>query len=395
MPMEKLCIIYTGSNCFDVPEQGGLVQPSGEEFFGLLKDQIFRSLCSKFGAVTEDTPTETVRAQTEILPEERRQLDDSIITVSLDPLPLQNTAGDDLVYDQIGEAIETHYNDANAFIVVRFIDDIEPCAAYLTFGLENLSKPVILTDSYSAMTSPRNILDANIIEASNLAVNLTNTVSNPGVVATYFNGDLVLGCHAVHTQTARAFSSDLHPLLADNRGLASFHVYQDAFPSSPMSGNRNFSYRPFSAKNAPDDIWLAFSSPGIQTQVISQIPDGTDSVPRAVFFHDCGNIPRTVPEVTAKLEKLRDNGVIVVAMGMPTTEADLHATNDMFLHDMGIISGSDMTPQTALAKLRYLLRVHDDNDIVRQKMRKSLRGEISNFNRPALLARDIKPFGIG
>ncbi len=55
---------------------------------------------------------------------------------------------------------------------------------------------------------------------------------------------------------------------------------------------------------------------------------------------------------------------------------DLYATG-RHLKDAGVLSGLDLTTESALAKLFFLMGATQDNVRVRQELQKDLRGEIS------------------
>ncbi len=91
-----------------------------------------------------------------------------------------------------------------------------------------------------------------------------------------------------------------------------------------------------------------------------------------------GNAPQN-PELLAQLKASSERGVIVVNL----TQCLAGKVNmggystGCALADAGVISGYDMTPEAALAKLHYLLIQNPSYEEVKAKMQQVLRGEMT------------------
>lgn len=92
-----------------------------------------------------------------------------------------------------------------------------------------------------------------------------------------------------------------------------------------------------------------------------------------------GNAPNNRPELLRILKKACDRGIVIVNISQckKGLVSGLYATGRT-LSDIGIVPGSDMTSECALAKLAYLLGKYPNQPAkVRDLMRTNLRGELT------------------
>jgi lysophospholipase len=92
-----------------------------------------------------------------------------------------------------------------------------------------------------------------------------------------------------------------------------------------------------------------------------------------------GNAPNNRPELLNILKNACDKGIVIVNISQckKGLVSDLYATGRA-LADIGIVPGSDMTSECALAKLAYLLGKYPNQPAkVRELMRTNMRGELT------------------
>jgi len=97
-----------------------------------------------------------------------------------------------------------------------------------------------------------------------------------------------------------------------------------------------------------------------------------------LLSYGVGNAPQS-QSVLAQLKQAADNDIIVLnCTQCMHGKVNMHGyVNGHILEDAGVISGSDMTPEAALAKLHFLLSQKLSLAECKNKLLQDLRGELS------------------
>lgn len=273
----------------------------------------------------------------------------------------------------IAATISEKYNEYDGFVVLHGTDTMAYTASALSFMLENLSKPVIITGSQLPIGEVRTDGEENLITALQIAAaRKLNGDPQVSEVAILFENYLWRGNRATkHSATNfNAFKSYNYPELA-RIGL-SIRYNEEALLHLPYR-------RPLNVIAAMDpNVTVVSLFPGITAEAVAHqlaMPGLKGAVLRS---YGAGNAPTD----KAFLDVMRDateRGIVVVntsqcedGLVMPHR----YATGDS-LTAAGVVSGGDMTGEAAVTKLMHLFGLGLPAEEVRSLIGANLCGEIT------------------
>lgn len=269
-------------------------------------------------------------------------------------------------WNAIGKCIADAYDNYDGFVVLHGTDTMAYTASALSFMLEGLSKPVILTGSQIPLCEIRSDGRDNII--ASLLIAASGTVNE---VCIYFGNKLLRGNRTIKYSADGliAFVSPNYPVLAE-AGIAI--TCNEAYLKK--RSNEAFNYVPF--KNIPIGVIKVF--PGIQFELFESIM--TEQLKGIVIeTFGSGNIPQRGGNLLPIIEKAYKNGTILTVCSQcpqGTVSLGTYETSSA-LKNAGAVSGGNITTEAAVAKLYYLLSKESSKETVKALMGKDLRGEMS------------------
>ncbi len=267
----------------------------------------------------------------------------------------------------IARDIYEHYDAFDGFIVLHGTDTMAYTASALPFLLQGLNKPVILTGSQIPLVELRNDARENIIAALQLAAHYPLPE-----VCLYFGNKLLRGCRAVKVNASGldAFDSPNYPPL----GQAEIEIQINwqavrVAAAAPLQA-------PPRELNATVGALRLF--PGISARLLDNVLQ-TPLQGLVVETYGTGNAPDRDDALLDTFARATKRGVVIVSCTQCLRGAvnlNAYATGAALLQ-AGLISGGDMTPIAALAKLHYLLGSGYAPTQVRALMQQNLCGERS------------------
>jgi L-asparaginase len=314
---------------------------------------------------------------------ELHQPERTLEALSFDP-PMDSSNVGPAHWQRIAGLIADAYDRFDGFVVLHGTDTLAYTASALSFMLEGLSKPVILTGSQLPIGLPRTDGRENLLAAVELA-SACDALGQPRIqeVAVYFGSSLYRGnrVHKHSAESLQAMVSPNFPPLAEvgveiayaPRSLAPSTVPSLSAPLPPLASP---SLR-LHAGLEPQVAWLPFF-PGISLAYIEQVLAWPAL--RGVVFSTfgSGNAP-DLPGLLPALAHAHARGVVSVHVsqcGHGAVHPDRYATAHQ-LRDAGVIPGADMTPESALTKLMHLLGTLGSPEAVRAALPLNLRGELT------------------
>ncbi len=293
-----------------------------------------------------------------ILPELQKE-------VALTFHPLSNVDSSDVTPDlwtQIARLIEALYDAHDGFVIIHGTNTMTYTAAALSFALQNLSKPVILTGALlplndAAGDARRNLVYA--IRAAQLDIAEVCITVGPRVLR---------GCRAkkAHESVANTFASTRFPPLADFTRTFEVHAWRTPRRKRTLQCRPAFDPR----------VALLTLHPGMQESFLRAV---SEADLRGIVMRSYG--PGMVPAILHDwIKELTRRGIpIVLTSQVLDSMVDLHQyQKQLVLERMGIISGKDMTYECAVTKLMWALAQPQgaSPDRLKALMEKSLVGEL-------------------
>ena len=269
-------------------------------------------------------------------------------------------------WNRIAKIVEENYALYDGFVVLHGTDTMAYTASALSFMLENLNKPVVLTGSQIPLCEVRSDGRDNIITAMLIA-----SQAHVREVCLYFGGTLLRGNRATKYSADGliAFVSPNCPALAE-AGISIRYRESELLP--PPQGKLKVQL----LENIPIGVIKVF--PGIQFSLFESIM--TEKLRGIVIeTFGAGNIPGDGSALLPIIWRAFANGtVLTVCSQCPQGAVSLGAyESSSALKKAGAVSGLDMTTEAAVAKLYYLFSCGYSKEAVKQKMGQPLRGEMT------------------
>ena len=281
--------------------------------------------------------------------------------------PLLDSA--DVAVDQwnrIAGEIAAHYDDYDGFVVLHGTDTMAYTASALSFMLEGLGKPVILTGAQIPLSEVRSDGRDNVIASVMIAA---EGVANE--VCLFFGGKLLRGNRATKMSADRlvAFDSPNYPILARADIAIQYHTR-----NLRCDRRKKPIFHPFS--RIPIAVWKIF--PGIQFDLFTPMIGQTLSGVILETF-GTGNVPGVDGELLPLIKSaFRAGTVVTVCSQCPTGGVLLGAyQSGDALKKAGAVSGLDMTTEAAVTKLYALFSRGYTPAQVKERMGKNMAGELT------------------
>ena len=302
---------------------------------------------------------------------ELRKFGYDLHSVSFDPVKDSSNI-DPGVWVRMAEIIENSYNDFDGFVVLHGTDTMAYTASALSFMLENLHKPVILTGSQLPIGLLRTDGRENLITAIEIAAATENDMSAVPEVCIYFDNKLTRGNRTTKMSAEHfdAFDSpNYHPLAEVGLHLR-YYKNLISYPAKDLDLIVH--------KSFDNNVAILKLFPGLNRKLVKSILKTEGLRGLIIETFGSGNAP-TYQWFLDDLKLFIDNGGIILNVTQchgGSVEMGLYETSRKMLA-AGVISGKDLTSEASVTKLMHLLGRYSSKEKVTESLKKSLAGEIS------------------
>ena len=269
------------------------------------------------------------------------------------------------IWIQLAEIIEKEYNNYNGFVILHGSDTMAYTASALSFMLENLNKPVILTGAQLPIGVRRTDAKENIITSIEIAAQ-----GNIPEVCVYFEYRLMRGnrCTKANAEHFEAFKSPNFINLAE-AGLK--------IKYSPI--NYNHTHKNLKVHtNLCEDVLILKMFPSMKKEYIVNV---LNLAYKGIILETFGAGNATTADwfLNSIKSAIEDKKLIlnISQCVSGSVSQGLYETSSK-LEELGVIGGKDMTTEAALAKMMYLLGSDNSLNEIKYLLQISLRGELSN-----------------
>ena len=333
---------------------------------------------------------------------ELAKLDCSIDTHAFND-PIDSSDMSPAIWGQLARIIQQNYHLYDGFVILHGTDTMSYTASALSYMLQNLAKPVILTGSQLPIGIIRTDGKENLITAIEIAAaRATEPIADRAVdrregpvsdricfrplvpeVAIYFEYKLYRGnrTHKYSAEDFDAFHSPNYPLLAQAGVNIVFNQQHIALPAT---GNLTVQTEMESSVGvlklfpgiSPAFVRSVLASPGLKGLVLETFGSGNG------------------PSEAWLLQSLKaaiEDGIVIVNVtqcAAGRVEMGLYRSGSGFL-DVGVVGGCDITTEAALTKLMYLMAFPCDPQQIRQRFALPVAGELTPS--PSMRSHDSLP----
>ncbi|MDI1353494.1 MAG: type I asparaginase [bacterium] len=276
------------------------------------------------------------------------------------------------VWVELAGIVKKNYNLYDGFVILHGSDTMSFTASALSFMLENLDKPVVLTGSQLPIGMIRTDGKENLITSIEIAGTKSKGKAIVREVCIYFEYKLYRGNRTIKYNSLHfdAFRSPNYPTLAEAGVSISYNTNALLKHTGKVLKVHT---------NLENDIAVLKLFPGISRQITSAILQSPGL--KAVILETFGSgNASTEPWFLNEIKQTIAREIIILNITQCSEGKVMQGKYETSsqLKKLGVIGGADLTFESAVAKLMFLLGQKLTKTQIKKKLLENLRGELSN-----------------
>lgn len=297
------------------------------------------------------------------------RLDYKLTVHSFDPI-IDSSNMKPEIWIEMAQIIKDNYNDYDGFVILHGSDTMAYTASVLSFMLEGLQKPVILSGSQLPIGEIRTDARENMMTALEIASAKQDGISIIQEVCILFDNKLFRGNRSFKYNSAKfeAFRSPNYPVLVE----AGIHL---KYNTDALLNNMDKEFILHTKLDNRVGVLKLF--PGISPQTIKSI---LDADVRSIVMETFGSGNTTTDNwFLDLLKEAIEQGKNILNISqckVGSVELGRYETSQG-LKSIGVLNGYDLTFEAAVTKLMYLQGELDDQKEVAHWVEKDIRGELT------------------
>lgn len=242
---------------------------------------------------------------------------------------------------EMAKKVEENYDRFDGFVITHGTDTLGYTSAALSYMLQGLKKPVVLTGSQVPISFKKTDAIKNLNDA------ITFACEEAGGVFVVFDGRVIIGTRAVkmRTKSFDAFESINHPYVASIKDAEVTYNWVPKITGETLKVDVSLC----------SDVFVLQLHPGTKPEIF----DCIKGLYKGVIIESYGNggVPFEGRNLLPKIKELIENGVAVLI----STQC-LEEGGDLYLYEVGrkviqynVIVSGDMNKEAIVTKLMWAL----------------------------------------
>jgi L-asparaginase len=283
----------------------------------------------------------------------------------IDLLALANIDSSNLqpgLWKTVADAIYERMDRYDGFVVTHGTDTITYTSAALAFMIQELPKPIVVTGAQVPLGEIGNDGHVNLINAVRVAT------SNLAEVAVVFGSQIIYGTRAKKTSVF-----DLQAIVSVNEQPMGDIGLFIKFNSTIRTRNRR---KPLLQPTLNENVARIAVYPGFKPEILEHLVEIHDGI--VLEGYGAGHIPTEANSLIPAIKNATSRNVPIVVSTqciVGSTQMEIYQVGRAAL-EAGAIPALDMTPETAMVKLMWVLGQTGDMVTIHSKMQKPFAREI-------------------